>query len=185
MAWYSIFCHFWPFKPLVPTYKWPHCPISVFINKIDVTWYHCNDICKGKATPSNYYPVFPTFAQKFNFWPFFNNCACSWATHWSHLRYIDKTRCCCNDICGEKATPGYYHPILPPFAWQLNFWPFSAIFYHLCLVKGDCLIPPLLLLTKMLLLGAVALISTERELFQAITTPFSRHLPENGIFWLF
>ena len=83
---------------MVPTYKWPHCPISVFINKIDVTWYHCNDICKGKATPSNYYPVFPTFAQKFNFWPFFNNCACSWATHWSHLRYIDKTRCCCNDI---------------------------------------------------------------------------------------
>ena len=41
------------------------------------------------------------------------------------------------------------------------------------------------LLSHVVILGAVALISTERELFQAITTPFSRHLPENGIFLLF
>ena len=32
------------------------------------------------------------------------------------------TGCCCNDIYGKNATPGYYHPIFPPFAWKLNFW---------------------------------------------------------------
>ena len=47
---------------------------------------------------------------------------------------------------------------------------------------GDPSIPPPLLLTKMLSLGAVAMIFMERELLQAITTPFSHHLPENGIF---
>ena len=39
--------------------------------------------------------------------------------------FIDKnviTGCCCNDIYGKRATPGYYHPIFPPFAWKLNFW---------------------------------------------------------------
>ena len=43
---------------------------------------------------------------------------------------------------------------------------------------GDPLIPPLLLLTKMLSLGAVAMKSTERKLLQAITTPFFRHMPQ-------
>ena len=40
-------------------------------------------------------------------------------------------------------------------------------------------------MVKMLLLGAVAMISMERELLQAITTTFSRYLPENGIFGYF
>ena len=39
-----------------------------------------------------------------------------------------------------------------------------------------------LLLTKKSLLGAVAIKSGKRKLLQAITTPFSRHLPENSIF---
>ena len=37
------------------------------------------------------------------------------------------TRCCCNDICGEKATPSCYHPIFPPSNWKLDFWSFLAI----------------------------------------------------------
>ena len=45
--------------------------------------------------------------------------------------FIDQnviTGCCCNDIYGKRATPGYYHPIFLLFAWKLNFWIFSAIF---------------------------------------------------------
>ena len=48
--------------------------------------------------------------------------------------FIDKnviTRCCCNDICKEKATPGYYHTtsysIFLPFAWKFQF---LVIFDH-------------------------------------------------------
>ena len=40
----------------------------------------------------------------------------------------------------------------------------------------------LLFLTKMLSLGDVAMISVDRELLQAIITPFSRHLPFIAIF---
>ena len=44
---------------------------------------------------------------------------------------IDKkvfTGCCCNDICKEKATSGYYHLIFPPFSWIFHVWPFFAFF---------------------------------------------------------
>ena len=53
---------------------------------------------------------------------------------------------------------------------------------------GNPLIPPPLLLTKMLSLGAIAMISTDRKLLKAVITPFSCHLPENkktGHFWPF
>ena len=100
--------------------------------------------------------------------------------------FIDKnviTGCCCNDICKEKATPGYYHTtsysIFLPFAWKFQFLVIFDHFPHLCRLMGDPLIPLLLLLTKMLSLGAAAMKSTERKLLQAISTPFSRHLPEN------
>ena len=33
----------------------------------------------------------------------------------------DTTWCFFNEIYGEKAFPGYYHPIFPPFAWKFNF----------------------------------------------------------------
>ena len=108
-------------------------------------------------------------------------CTCSWATPWSHLRFYWQN---------------YYHWV--PLQWYLrresnsrllqphffaiclkfNFWPFLAIFHHFCLLMGDPLIPPLLLLTKMLSLGAVAMKSTERKLLQVITTPFFRHMPQ-------
>ena len=44
--------------------------------------------------------------------------------------FIDKnviTRCCCSDSYRNKAIPGYYHPIFPPFAWRFNFLPFCLI----------------------------------------------------------
>ena len=53
-----------------------------------------------------------------------------------------------------------------------HFWPFLAIFHHLCQLVGHPLTPSPLLLTKMLSLGAVAMISTEKELLQAVTTAF-------------
>ena len=57
--------------------------------------------------------------------------------------------------------------------------PFLAIFHYLCLLMGNLFAPSLLLLTKMLSLGAVAMMSVKKKLLQAITTPFSRLLPEN------
>ena len=77
-------------------------------------------------------------------------------------------------ITTPQATPFFCH--LPE---NFNFWSFLTIFPHLCRLMGDPLIPLLLLLTKMLSLGAAAMKSTERKLLQAISTPFSRHLPEN------
>ena len=50
---------------------------------------------------------------------------------------------------------------------------FLGIFYHLYLLKGNPMIQPLPLFPKLLSLGAVAMISMEREQLQAITTPFS------------
>ena len=96
--------------------------------------------------------------------------------------FMDKnviTGSCCNDICKEKATPSYYHPIFPTFALKIEF---LAIFHRLCLLMGYSLIPPPLLLTTLLSLGAVAMISAERKLLQAVTTPFSHHLIKNWIF---
>ena len=62
------------------------------------------------------------------------------------------------------------------------FWPFLAIFHHVCLLFAHLFAPYLLVLTKKFSLGAVAMISVKRKLLQAITTPFSRHLPEYSIF---
>ena len=49
------------------------------------------------------------------------------------------------------------------------------------LVGNPCISLPLSL-AKMLSMGAVSMKSMERNLFSAITTPFSHHLPENQIF---
>ena len=70
-------------------------------------------------------------------------------------------------------------PLPPHFPTICQKIEFFAIFPHLCLHKGNPLTPSPLLLTKMLSLGAVAMIFMKRELLQAITTPFSHHLPEN------
>ena len=72
---------------------------------------------------------------------------------------IDKnviTRCNCNNIHGGRAAPVYYHPF--------------AIFHYLHLLRGNPSQSPLLL-TKIIVLGAVTMISMERELLQAIITP--------------
>ena len=69
--------------------------------------------------------------------------------------------------------------------------PFSAIwlkigflvfFGCLCLFVGNPLIPTPLLFTKRSSQGAVAMISMEKKLLQAITTPFSLQWPKNSIF---
>ena len=70
-------------------------------------------------------------------------------------------------------------PLPPHFPAICQKIEFLAICPHLCLHMGNPLTPSPLLLTKMLSLGAVAMIFMERELLQAITTPFSHHLPEN------
>ena len=167
-----IFSHF---SPYVPAYGYPYDPISAFIDKNAINGCCCNEIWKEKATAGYYHPIFPTVAWEFNFWPFFTICNCSWATPWSHLCFYWQN---------------YYHWVL--FQWYLrresnsrllqpnffaiclkfNFWPFLAIFHHLCLLMGDPLIPLLLLLTKTLSLSAVKMKSTERKLLQVITTLF-------------
>ena len=64
-------------------------------------------------------------------------------------------------------------PFSQPLPENLIFGHFSPI-----VLMGNPLIPPPLLLTKLLSLGAVAMISTEREQLQAITTPFFCHMPQ-------
>ena len=91
--------------------------------------------------------------------------------------------CCCNDIYKEKATPCYYH--FPTISLKILFLAIFGHFSQLVPMHTRLLTWSLLLLTKMLLLGAFAIISMERELLKAIITPFFCHLTENWIFWLF
>ena len=95
--------------------------------------------------------------------------------------FIDKnviTGCYCNNIYREKAIPGCFHPIVPPSPAICLRIQFLAIYPHLHLLMGDPLTPPPLLLTKMLILDAIAMIYTERKQFQAVSTPLScHHLP--------
>ena len=65
-----------------------------------------------------------------------------------------------------------------PFSHYLPENKFFSYCPHLCLHMGNPLTPSLFLLTKMLSLGAVAMISTEREIVQAITTPFPHQCPD-------
>ena len=69
--------------------------------------------------------------------------------------------------------------ITTPFSRHL---PKNSIFGHFSTIvpaHGRPIDPTSAILTK---LGAVAMISAERKLFQAITTQFSHHLLENLIF---
>ena len=72
-------------SPFVPAHGQPLDPTSAFIDKNFITRCCCNCSYRKKATPGHYHPIFPSFAWKFNFWPFRPICACSWATPWPHL----------------------------------------------------------------------------------------------------
>ena len=92
---------------------------------------------------------------------------------------IDKnniTGCCYNNLYREKAIPGSFHPIVPPSPAICLKIPFLAIHPHLRLLMGNPLTPPPLLLTKMLLFEAIAIIYTDKKLFLVVSTPLFRHL---------
>ena len=79
----SILSHFSLF---VPAYEQPLYYIFAFIDENGIIGCCCNDISKKeKATPGYFHPIFPTFAWKFNFWPFFTICTYSRAPLWSNL----------------------------------------------------------------------------------------------------
>ena len=80
------------------------------------------------------------------------------------------------------------HTITNPFSSHLPenwVWSFLAIFHHLCLLMGNPLISPSLILKKILWLGAVAMKSTTKKLLEAIACPYSCHFPENCLFGYF
>ena len=59
------------------------------------------------------------------------------------------TRCCCNNICGEKATPGCYHSIFCHLIknWIFgHFWPFVP-------VRGQALDPNSAFIDKAIITG--------------------------------
>ena len=67
--------------------------------------------------------------------------------------------------------------VITPFSCHLpenkktgHFWPF---FHHLYLLMGNPLIPPLLLLTKIISPGDAAKVTMERKLLQSIMPPLS------------
>ena len=166
-----IFAHFGYFWPFMPAHGWPLDPTSLFIDINIIIGYCCNEIYRKKATPGYYNSIFLPFAKKIKFLVIFGHFLSFVPAHGWPLdptsAFISKnviTGCCHNEIYGEKATPGYYNLIFLPFAWKFNFCPFLAIFHHLCLLMGNPLIAPLLLLTNTLSLGAFAMISTKRDL---------------------
>ena len=77
---------------------------------------------------------------------------------------------------GEEAIPGWFELHFPPTPAICLKIQFLAIYPHLRLLMGDPLTPPPLLLTKMLLLDAIAIIYMGKKLIQAVSTPLSRHL---------
>ena len=93
--------------------------------------------------------------------------------------FIDKnviTGCCCNNTYREKVIPECFYPIFLPSPASCLKIQFLTIYPHLRQLMGNPLTPPSLLLTKMLPVDAIAIIYTERKLFQALSTPLSRHL---------
>ena len=124
----AIFDHF---SQIVPTHQQSLDPTSAFIGINIMKGCCCNDIYGEKATPHYYHTIFlPENSIFDHFSPFVI----------TQSQPLDPTStfigkniikgCCCNDIYREKATPGYYHTLFPPFAWKFNFWSFLAIFGH-------------------------------------------------------
>ena len=124
---------------------------------------------------------FPEYSMFGHFWPFFTICACLWATPWTHLRFYWQ-KCYHWVRLQWNLRRESYSRLLPPhfpiiplifhfFAIFGLFWPLFAIFHHLCLLVGHPLTPSPLLLTKMLSVGAVAMISTKRESYFRLLSP--------------
>ena len=134
----AIFGHFSQF---LPAHGLSLDPTSAFIDITIITGSCCSDICKEKAAPGYYHPIFPPLACKIQFLAIFGHFSPFVPAHGQPLDPTSTftnitiiTGCCCNDIYGERATPDYYHSIPPSEAWKFNFWPFLAIFHHLCLL---------------------------------------------------
>ena len=122
------------------------------------------------------------FALKFNFWPFTPIGACFWATPQPYLPHL-LTKILSLDTVAIlymerklfQAIPTPLTIVSPSPAICLKIQ-FFAIYPHLRLLMGNPLTTPPLLLTKILSLDAVAILYMERKLFQAVSTPLSRHL---------
>ena len=161
----------------LPAYGQPLYYIFAFIDENGIIGCCCNDISKEKATPGYFHPIFPTFASKFNFWPFLTICTCSRAPPLIQPLLLLTKLLSLGAVAMISKEREQLHAITTPFSRQLPenfyFWSFLAIFHHLCLLMGDPFIPPPFLLTKMLSLGVVAMISTDRSHVRLL----SPHLP--------
>ena len=118
-----------------PSYDivWPLDPASVFIDKNVFTGCCCKDYYEERAT-SLLHPFFPAFPWKLNFWSFFSHFSPFVLAYGQPLDPVSTfivqyviTGDCCNDIYGERATLGYYHPTFPPLCLKIEFW---GIFSH-------------------------------------------------------
>ena len=180
-----IFGHF---CPSLPAYKLPLDPIFALIDKNII-----NGCCHNKSTDRELLQTVTSqsschFLENLifgYFWLFTAIFACLYKIPWppSLLLLTNLISFGAFEMIPtkEKATPGYNHPIFALFSVKSIL----AICCHFSLFLPAFkwpLDPPLLLLTKMLTLGAVEIFSMEKKLLQAITIPLSCHLLKNLIF---
>ena len=143
--------HFWPFWPFFTICA---CSLATPWSQLCFYWQKCYHqvLMQWYLRRESYSrllpPHFLTISLKILFLDIFGHFLPFVPAHSRPLDptsiFIDRnviTRCWCNYIYGEKATPRYYHPIFPPLAWKFYFWPFLAIFHHLCQRMRDPLIP--------------------------------------------
>ena len=95
------------------------------------------------------------------------------------------TGCCCNDICIEKAAPGYYHPIFPLLAWKFNFLVIFGHFSRFVPAHGRPLDPTSVFIDKNVITGCCC-----NEIYKKKATSGYYHLilppfPWKFSFWPF
>ena len=112
---------FWPFFPICASLCMGNAstPFPLFLKKI-YFWVLLQWYIQKESNFRLLSPNFPAISLKIEFLAMFSPFVPAHGQHLYPMSAFLKenviTRCCCNDIYKQKATLGYHHPILTPFA---------------------------------------------------------------------